>query len=130
MTDFGDVFMRELQSCKFAVVDGDKKQIRAYAKKKRLNSDYNIKTFRNEKYTKIWFYKPWQKMSADKAEKVDIGCLYNSQGLSFRQYQWLCDKTLVEETRPKSKMSSPKVEVPDDKIKISLVKKNCLLSST
>ena len=50
MTDFGDVFMRELQSCKFAVVDGDKKQIRAYAKKKRLNSDYNIKTFRNEKY--------------------------------------------------------------------------------
>lgn len=25
MTDFGDVFMRELQSCKFAVVDGDKK---------------------------------------------------------------------------------------------------------
>lgn len=91
-----------------------KKQIRAYAKKKRLNSDYNIKTFRNEKYTKIWFYKPWQKMSADKAEKVDIGCLYNSQGLSFRQYQWLCDKTLVEETRPKSKMSSPKVEVPDD----------------
>ncbi len=114
MTDFGDVFMRELQSCKFAVVDGDKKEIRAYAKKKRLNSDYNIKTFRNEKYTKIWFYKPWQKMSADKAEKVDIGCLYNSQGLSFRQYQWLCDKTLVEETRPKSKMSSPKVEVPDD----------------
>lgn len=69
MTDFGDVFMRELQSCKFAVVDGDKKEIRAYAKKKRLNSDYNIKTFRNEKYTKIWFYKPWQKMSADKAEK-------------------------------------------------------------
>lgn len=114
MTDFGDFFMRELQSCKFAVVDGDKKQIRAYAKKKRLNSDYNIKTFRNEKYTKIWFYKPWQKMSADKAEKVDIGCLYNSQGLSFRQYQWLCDKALIEETRPKSKMSSPKVEVPDD----------------
>lgn len=35
MTDFGDVFMRELQSCKFAVVDGDKKEIRAYAKKKR-----------------------------------------------------------------------------------------------
>jgi hypothetical protein len=53
-------------------------------------------------------------MSADKAEKVDIGCLYNSQGLSFRQYQWLCDKALIEETRPKSKMSSPKVEVPDD----------------
>ncbi len=58
MTDFGDFFMRELQSCKFSVVDGDKKQIRAYAKKKRLNSDYNIKTFRNEKYTKIWFISP------------------------------------------------------------------------
>lgn len=114
MTDFGDIFMRELQSCKFAIVDGDKKEIRAYAKKKRLNGDYNIKTFRNDKYTKIWFYKPWQKMSADKAEKVDIGCLYNSQGLSFRQYRWLCDKALIEETRPKSKMSSPKVEVPDD----------------
>ena len=28
MTDFGDIFMRELQSCKFAVVDGDKKEIR------------------------------------------------------------------------------------------------------
>lgn len=38
MTDFGDVFMRELQSCKFAVVDGDKKEIRAYAKKSALTA--------------------------------------------------------------------------------------------
>lgn len=114
MTFFGDISMRELQSCKFAVVDGDKKEIRSYAKKKRLNSDYNIKTFRNEKYTKIWFYKPWQKMSADKAEKVDIGCLYNSQGLSFRQYQWLSDKVLMEKTSKKPKNESAKIEVPDD----------------
>lgn len=114
MTDFGDIFMRELQSCKFAVVDGDKKEIRAYAKKKRLNSDYNIKTFRNEKYTKIWFYKPWQKMSADMAEKIDTGYLYNSQGLSFRQYQWLSDKVLMEKTSKKPKNESAKIEVPDD----------------
>lgn len=38
MTDFGDFFMRELQSCKFAVVDGDKKEIRAYAKKSALTA--------------------------------------------------------------------------------------------
>lgn len=58
MTDFGDVFMRELQSCKFAVVDGDKKEIRAYAKKKRLNSDYNIKLSEMKNTRKFGFTNP------------------------------------------------------------------------
>lgn len=70
MTFFGDISMRELSRCKFAEVDVDKKQIRSYRRKKRLNDDFNIKTFQKDKYTKIWFYKPWQKMSADKAEKL------------------------------------------------------------
>lgn len=114
MTFFGDISMRELSRCKFAEVDGDKKQIRAYRRKKRLNDDFNIKTFQKDKYTKIWFYKPWLKMSADMAERIDTGYLYNSQGLSFRQYQWLSDKVLMEKTSKKPKNESAKIEVPDD----------------
>lgn len=38
MTDFGDVFMRELQSCKFAVVDGDKNKFAPTPKKSALTA--------------------------------------------------------------------------------------------
>lgn len=153
MTDFGDVFMRELQSCKFAVVDGDKKEIRAYAKKKRLNSDYNIKTFRNEKYTKIWFYKPWQKMSADKAEKDEIvitdnisdgewdwdiltadwdKALTTSWGLDWGEVETAAEETPQELSEKYTlKITTPIYEVKGDKPDISelvdVVKTNAML---
>lgn len=109
MTDFSDISMAELKRCKFAIIDGDKKDVASYAKKTCFKRDYNLDNFQQYRFSKIWFYKPWLKTPP----QIDTRYLYNTRGVSFPQYCWLSDRVLDRQQKSSKKKASSFIEVSE-----------------